>query len=290
MDPFHRMIGRAASIGSALLILSCRPQPQPEPVVVARVADRLLTQEEVSVWEASQQGKITAHQRAAFIRRWVEEELLARAAIDRGLEDDPWVQTRLDDVTRSLLTARLLEIESASIPTPGKQEIADYFEKHRADFIWEKPHLSLQYWRSSSKSALERKRRELTAARPLPSQPGEGAAIDTASMEIEDPARLNPTAYRLFGWLTAGQVGHPVYYQDSYWLFRVTRRDESGDPKRLEDVSTLITAQLMENARARRLSSLLRELSDEYQRAGALYWPQSGEFPDAASSDHPSEE
>jgi len=277
--------GRAIAIISVALLvnLSCRSEPEPTPIVVARVGSQTLTENEVTAWEASlQQKEVAVEARAAFIRRWVEEELLVQAAQERGLLDDPWVQTRIDEVSRKLLTARLIETESANIPAPTRLEIETYFKVHQDEFVWDKLHLSIEYWRSASRPTLERLRRDLVSARPTPVNPKEQAPVDSGRFEVTDPAGVDPTAWKLFGWLNAGQLSYPVYYRDTYWMFRLARRDNAGTDKSLEDVREEISSRLLESARVKKQEGMLKEITAVYRKSGKLDWPFVG--PDTSTS------
>ncbi len=266
----------AVAWAAALPLLSCHKAEEPKPIVVARVGERILTEDEVAAWEASLRQQIVAGEvRGSFIKHWVEDELLVQAARDRGLVDDPWVQGRLDEVSRRLLTSRLLDLETADATPPAPATIQQYYQSHREEFTWQKLHLAIQFWRCSSRASLDRLRGELLHARPTPLQPGESAAIDTGSFEVDDPAGVDPIAWRLFGWMPGGQLGYPVRFHEGFWMFRVTQRNEAGTPQSLEDVRDLITSRLLEDERMQVQGDIVRKLTVEYRRAGKLDWPSS---------------
>jgi len=261
-------------VAALLLLNGCRENNQPQPVVVARVDDQVLTEDEVAAWETTLlQSRVAPEVRAAFIRRWVESTLLAQVARDRGLDDDPWVQTRLDETNRQLLTSRLVELESSQLPNPTASELEQYFTEHQGEFVWQRLHLTVSYWRSTSRAPLDRLRRDLSGSRPQPLQPQEAAQVDSGHFEIDNPASVEPVAWKLFGWMKAGQVGYPSTYRGGWWLFRIARRDEPGSKQALTDVQDDIRSRLFERARTRRQADLVRDLSAEYQRAGRLDWP-----------------
>lgn len=282
----HKAHWRAAAVISVALlsIIGCRSKPEPTPVVVARVGNQTLTESEVEAWEASlQQNKIPEEARSAFIRRWIEEELLAQAAQDRGLLDDPWVQTQVDETLRKLLTARLIEIESANIAAPTRLEIETYFKVHQDEFVWERLHMKIEYWQSSSRPTLERLRRDLASARPTPLDPKENAPVDSGQFEITDPTGVDPSAWKLFGRMNTGQLSYPIYFRNTYWMFRMQRRDEAGSTKTMEDVREEISARLLEGARAKRQAELIKQLTDDYRKSGKLEWPFQN-APDTSSA------
>jgi hypothetical protein len=239
-----------------------------------------LTADEVSAWEASlQKPQIPTEVRASFVRHWVEDELLVQAARERGLADDPWVQGRIDELSRKLLSARLMELESSALVAPSKKEIERYFEAHKTEFVWPQLYLSMKYWRAPNRIPLDRLRATLINARPTPVQPAEIAKVDTGAFEIDDPASVDNAAWKLFGWMAEGQLGYPVPYKNSSWMFKVVRRGEPNSPQTLDDVRDVITARLVEESRLRRQTELISNLISEFRRSGRLEWPQASESP-----------
>jgi len=89
---------------------------------------------------------------------------------------------------------------------------------------------------------------------------------------VDGPESATPETWRLLGWMREEQVGYPVHYRDRYWLFQVTRRDEAGSFKKIEDVSEEISSRLLDVQRSQRIASLIQDLTIEYRRTGRLEW------------------
>jgi hypothetical protein len=264
-------------IGTAGLLLSlftgCSPTPQPPVKVIARVGDRMLTIPELQIWESSLQNQvISTEMRTAFIRNWVDQEILVQASKDIGLDTDPWVEGRLDELHRELLVARYLELDAVNIPPPSLGAVMSYFDQHGSEYVWTKPHLTVQYWRSGSRAPLDRIRGEMTSSRPTPLQPSEIAKIDTGRIEIDDPAILNSTVWKQISWMQPGQLGYPVSIDRTYWMFKVLRHDPAGSRKQLADARDDIVSRLLEEQRTNRRAELTQKLEKEFAADGRLQW------------------
>lgn len=267
---------------SIILAIGCKPEFTPprleggEGGVVAKVGDRILSAEEVAAWETSLRENLTPELRSSFIRHWVEDELLVQAAKDKGLEDDPWVEGRLDEVSRRLLAARLLELDAATLSGPSPSEIATYYAQHQGEFVRPKLSMTVQYWRAPTRTSLDRLRADLVRGRPSPRQPEDVVGLDSGRFEVDDPASVDPAVWRHFGGMNAGQLGYPVQFDGGIWMFKILRRDEPGARQSLDDVRDIITARLIEEARMRRQAELVRALAADYSRTGRLVWPVYG--------------
>ncbi len=80
---------------------------------------------------------ILAHQpqlKQALVKRWVEITLLALAAKDAGLDKDPKVKARLEEVTRQILAQAYLEQKLKETAKVDEKELKAYYEKHREKF------------------------------------------------------------------------------------------------------------------------------------------------------------
>ncbi len=69
-----------------------------------------------------------------LLRAMVEERLLEREAIKRGIDRDPQVVQALDAERRQILAQSYLERQTARVAKPTEAEIAEYFQKNPALF------------------------------------------------------------------------------------------------------------------------------------------------------------
>ncbi len=252
---------------------ACKSKPITPVTVLARVGEKILSDEELKAWESSfPNGKLSNELRSAYIRNWVEDELLVNAARERGLDDDPWIESRIDELRREFLKSRLLEIDAATIPRPSTKEVLEYFNQHSDEFTWNKVHLDVIYWHSTARPPLDRLRSVLAQNRPSPLLPAEVASIDSGRLDIDDPTIVDPAVWKHIGWMSAGQLGFPVAIRGSYWLFKINRRDESGTAQRLEDVVDIITSRITESARITRRNEIVKKYAEQFRNEGRLLW------------------
>ena len=77
---------------------------------LARLDDRTLTFDDVKARLDSSRG-LTSAQLAEYARHWINDEILYREGLRRGLESRPSVRTQVDEVRRQLVINALLEDE-----------------------------------------------------------------------------------------------------------------------------------------------------------------------------------
>jgi hypothetical protein len=102
---------------------------------VARIDDRTLTLEDVRARLDSSRG-VTSAQVGEFARRWINDEILYREAVRRGLDNTESVRAQVEEAKRQLAINALLQAEvytqSSVESTP--EDIAQYYAAHNKEF------------------------------------------------------------------------------------------------------------------------------------------------------------
>jgi hypothetical protein len=121
-------------IGCLLLSIGCsRKDSSQQPL--ARIDDRTLTLEDVRARLDSSRG-VTAAQVGEYTRRWINDEILYREAVRRGLDNSESVRAQLEEVHRQLAINALLqeEIYSDKLQQSTAEEVAQYYSAHSKEF------------------------------------------------------------------------------------------------------------------------------------------------------------
>jgi hypothetical protein len=102
---------------------------------LARIDDRTLTLEDVRARLDSSRG-VTAAQIGEFTRRWINDEILYREAVRRGLDNTDRVRSQLDEARRQLAINALLqeEVYSDKLQQSSVEEIGQYYSTHSKEF------------------------------------------------------------------------------------------------------------------------------------------------------------
>lgn len=117
-----------------LLILGCgRRDSSQQPL--ARIDDRTLTLEDVKARLDSSRG-VTAAQVGEYVRRWINDEILYREALRRGLDNTEHARAQLEEVRRQLAINALLqeEIYSDKLQQSTAEEVSQYYSTHNKEF------------------------------------------------------------------------------------------------------------------------------------------------------------
>jgi hypothetical protein len=121
-------------LGCLLLFVGCaRKDSSQQPL--ARIDDRTLTLEDVRARLDSSRG-VTAAQVGEYTRRWINDEILYREAVQRGLDNSESVRAQLEEVRRQLAINALLqeEIYSDKLQQSTAEEVAQYYSAHSKEF------------------------------------------------------------------------------------------------------------------------------------------------------------
>lgn len=102
---------------------------------LARIDDRTLTLDDVRARLDSSRG-VTAAQVGEYTRRWMNDEILYREAVRRGLDKSESIRSRLEEVHRQLAINTLLqeELYSDKLPQPTGEEVSQYYSARSTEF------------------------------------------------------------------------------------------------------------------------------------------------------------
>ena len=127
----------AAEIGPDKITIS-----QIDRLIEKEVDEKLLTMNAFMTPEQLKKEKeqlidrmSTSSERESFLRRYLGTELLYREAMAAGLDNDPKIMDRINDDKKSILAAAMLEKASADAIKIMPDDIATYFQAHKAEYI-----------------------------------------------------------------------------------------------------------------------------------------------------------
>lgn len=104
--------------------------------VIVRVGNASLAAEDLAELGAGQEaGTLTFEERRAFVRRWVDTQVLYQEAVRRGLQNDPGVGARIRELEQQYLADHLVFTELRSRSRVTEEEIEDYFEAHKNEYL-----------------------------------------------------------------------------------------------------------------------------------------------------------
>lgn len=255
-----------------MLIISCARNESPGPNVVARVKDNILTLSEVNAWEASLQHTAQPEARLAYIRHWVEDEIIFQSAVELGLSEDPWVVQRLDEITRALLISRYLQLDEKKISKPAPSAVRAYYQEHAGEFVWAHIHLEVEYWRCKEKSKLTSIRTELLRGNNNAINLYSPGLVSNGKINLDGPESSDPEVWKIVSRMKPLEVSKVSKINNEHWIFRLIRKQSAGDQREIEEVRDVIVSRLMEEARSQRYEAIIRSLFDEYRRKGWLDW------------------
>jgi len=102
---------------------------------IVSVNGKVLTESHLeNLLPAGEKTPFTDSEKAAWVRQWVEMELLCGEAVRRGLDNDPRIKARLESLEREYLADHLAFIELRERIEVSEEEIEDYFEEHRDEY------------------------------------------------------------------------------------------------------------------------------------------------------------
>lgn len=129
-----------------LFSINCEKDTEKEGTAIARVDNSTLTVDELLTMIPPRMLMNTSRQqRSQIIESWVNDELLYQNALDKGYQDLPEVEQRLEQIKKQLVTRAYIQEKLSGSSFVSDSEARQYFEEHKDDYnsIIEVSHISL---------------------------------------------------------------------------------------------------------------------------------------------------
>jgi len=114
-------------------------QSDPSGTVIARVGDAVLTLEELQASIPQEYSDvITQDQNIAYVRQWINTELLYQEALRLKVDQQPEITARFEKMKKDLLSAEIISrgLESGDAEV-SEQAVREYYESNREQFVRE---------------------------------------------------------------------------------------------------------------------------------------------------------
>lgn len=132
----------AAALVALVLAAGCgeekREPRESAPAVgeIVRVGDAVLTGAELENLLGDPDGTpLTFEERRAFVRRWVDTQVLYQEALRRGLREEPSVKARLRELEQQYLADYLVFTVLRDRTRVSEAEIRAYFAAHQREYL-----------------------------------------------------------------------------------------------------------------------------------------------------------
>ena len=245
---------------------------------IARVGDRLLTQEDLGpMFEVFPVGQDSSEALEQIAEEWVKNELIAQEALRRGLRNDDEVQRLLEENERSVLVStfvsRLFREETLN---PTEEEIEAYYAQNADQLALREDYVRVRYIGSDDASRAEEARlllRDATAAGKAdslwPSLIDQFAIDKDASIMISSRfyprSVLFPSAQLrdMVTRLNLNQISPVIEEGGSYHFVQVAERRNAGQIPELSWIEEELKQRLTIEARKQMLARQVQRLRTE---------------------------
>lgn len=241
---------------------------------VARIDDRTLTLEEVRARMDSTRGVTTA-QVGEFARRWINDEILYREAVRRGLDNKESVRAQMEEARRQLVINALLQDE---IYTQGSaestlEEIAQYYAAHNKEFTLPTDVALVSFLLFTDRDAANAFRAVVLKGTPWPqavrqtmADPKQSSLI-LASMDsayYTQTTLLPVELWRVATASTKPEPSFPVHTDEGSYILVVWKLSHQGQIADLAYVEREIRSRLAIDRRRHALDGLIERLRSKH--------------------------
>ena len=257
----------------ALLFAQCRlfSAAEDPDTVVARVNQSALTVDELEAeMEAASLTAATLQMRKDWVSDWIRTELLYQEALRRDFDSDGKTIRELDRMRRDHLANVVLEhITADSSLALTDEEVAEYFETHRQEFIYHEPELRLSVIVLPDETTARQVRGQLSRGRNTFEELARTRSLHPSSANGGDLGFLkradiiDVSVQEIVFSLNIGQVSRPVLSESGSFIFRVVDRREAGDLPPLDEVRGEIVNRMQRDRRREQVRRFVDTLRQE---------------------------
>jgi hypothetical protein len=241
---------------------------------VARLDGQTLTLDEVVARLDSARG-MTQAQIAEYARRWVNDELLYREAVRRGLDDDETMRAQLEQTRRQLAINALLQQE---VFTPksleaAPEEISQYYAAHLKEFTLPTDVALVSYVMFRDRDAANAFRANVLKGTPwsealrltLADPQAASAFVGRIDSAYYTASTLLPVElWRVAAAATKPEPSFPIHVNDGFYILSVWKITRQGQVADRDYVEREIRTRLAVDRRRSAYTALLENLRSQH--------------------------
>jgi peptidyl-prolyl cis-trans isomerase C len=123
---------------AAFVFVACSKQEQPKTDVVAQVNLAQMTTRDLDLAvPQAVSAEIGTTLKRKLVEKWIEDEIFYQAALREGMALSDNEMQQVENYRRSLLVGKYLDKYVNMNYKPLDQEIENYYNQHRKEFVWE---------------------------------------------------------------------------------------------------------------------------------------------------------
>ncbi|MFH0991318.1 MAG: peptidylprolyl isomerase [bacterium] len=262
-------------ISLILLVLLCGCGSQKdEQAAVARIDGQTLTLADVKAELDSTRG-ITRAQMQEYVQRWMNNEILYREALRRGIDKSEQIAKRVEESRRQLIISALLEEEiyNEKTSTTTPQEVSDYFTAHRNEFTLTQDIVLVSYVLFTDRDASNSFRNTILtgstwhqAMESFIKTSGQARFIagHVDSVYFNQYTLLPVELWRMATNMRVGEPSFPVKTNDGYFILMVWKIVRQGQPADENYAAPEIRNRLAMQRRQRLLNAMMENLRSQH--------------------------
>ncbi|MEO0293079.1 MAG: peptidylprolyl isomerase [candidate division WOR-3 bacterium] len=253
-------------VGCLFSIESCKKDKGQREKIVAKVGKTYLTVDDfIEIYPPQLLIQAPKNYRKALIENWVNNEIIYREALKKGVHKRPEIQKRIDRIKKQLVTTSYLQDLLEKEQFVSELEARAYFEKHKEEFstVIEISHIS-----SNSREKAEKILSELKSGKNFAelakkySTDGEsssnGGYLGTFRMgELSNYPLFERAAFSL---KKPGEISPVLETEFNYDIIKLHSRKEI--PVEYEKVANTIISKL----RIEKIQTRIEKLSDSLRK------------------------
>ena len=215
-----------------------------------------------------------------LLQRWVELTLMAMAARDAGLENDPKVKKRIQELSNAVLAREFIQRNLENKVTVTDEEIKKYYQEHKDEFKAEESvkarHILIRVpegadakaWKDAEKKA-EMIRQKLLKGEDFAKLAKEysedpGSKNRGGDLGYFSKGRMIPEFEKAAFSLKKGEISRPVKTSFGYHIIKVEDKKAAGQLK-LDEVKDEIRKRLIQEKERKLQEEVLSRLKKRYK-------------------------
>ncbi|MCS7229439.1 MAG: peptidylprolyl isomerase [Candidatus Kryptonium sp.] len=243
------------------LLISCGGKTENEDYI-ARVEDEYLLRSDLV--------GLDSNFVKGYIDEWIKNNLLYAEAIKKGYETNEKIERMVNEFRKSLIVKNFIQNEVLSKAMEiSDKEVREFYEKHKDEFILDRPFVKIGYVKLSSRvdagslrSKILRMKDFKSGVLSLSAEPG---VVEVVPEKYYDQFSIPSSEIWRVAWnLNKGDVSFPILSGGNYFLVYLYDKKEAGSKADFEIVAEDVRERAIVERQNNLLDSLITILKRKY--------------------------
>ncbi|OGJ88342.1 MAG: hypothetical protein A2268_05535 [Candidatus Raymondbacteria bacterium RifOxyA12_full_50_37] len=251
----------------SFLVYVVKFKPITQPVqpgkFVARVGNSTLTVEDINNRIPPEYSDfISYEQNVDYVKRWIDNEILYQAAVNREIDKEPEIRERLKKMQKDLLVSEMISRLCTKTPNVSDEAIEKFYREHLAEFTRNETEIKYIHMCLKTLGEAWNIRRQVTPDNfiTLARQYSIDSIEDINTLQYVTSREVMPELTSVIFDIKIGGTTPPINTPLGFFIVKIMDKQTPGTVRELRDVRDEVINRLSSQTQRVRLEEIISDL------------------------------